>query len=454
MHGAIMHERLLVVSDLHLGAPESRCEAPLVSFLDHHARQRPHWTLVVNGDGIDLVALRVMPGEVGVVAGLDEDDHAYGLGRRERAAAAKTTVLLRRVPAAIAALGRWVGAGHSVAFVAGNHDVELAWPGVQDVVRGAIVAAWKAQGGMTADAAGSRVQFHPWFLYIPDLAWLEHGHQYDPYCSFDDPLSPSADGEDSDLNVDSAVMRYLVAGRADDNPGQWNRGFFGHIAALVRAGGIQAQAAAYCAMVRRLIGVWAHHLVTGERWRVAQRRRVALRAAAHAARIPPQVLARLRRHHRRPLVHGLVPTLRAVMVDRLFAVLLAPIGIVFGALAGGGTGALIGAFVMLLAAGLAFGIGRVPVDPRPELRRAGRAVRRILGVRYVVNGHTHAPETGSGVLNTGTWLPGTADDACTFVRVSHERAELLRWTGSHAMPFMASRPAAREGVRPFPVPQP
>jgi UDP-2,3-diacylglucosamine pyrophosphatase LpxH len=451
MHPARMNHRLLVVSDLHLGAPESRAEAPLVAFLDHHGRQRPAWTLVVNGDGLDLIALRVMPGEAGVVSGLDEDDHAYGLGRRERSAAAKMGVLLTRVPAAVAAFGRWVGAGHQIAFVAGNHDVELAWAGVQDVVRAAIVSAWKEQGGLTQDAAGARISFHPWFLYLPPLVWIEHGHQYDPYCSSDDPLTPAGDGEDSDLNVDSAVMRYLVAGYPDPAAGAWDRGFFGHLATL-RSGHVRDRIAAYCTMVCRLTGVWVHRLFMGEHWRLAQRRRIALRAAATAARIPPVQLARVRRHHQRPLVHGLIPTLRAVMVDRLFAVLLAPIGVLAGAAADGWRGAWLGALVMAAAGLLAFGIGRMPVDPRPQLRRAGRAVRRLLGVGWVANGHTHAPETGSGVLNSGTWLPGLTAEGCTFLRFDHGRAELLRWNGTHAVPFMPTRAAARDASRPFPVP--
>ncbi len=446
-----MEPRVLIVSDLHLGAPESDSEAPLVAFLDHHLRQTPSWTLVVNGDGVDLFAVRVMPQDAGVIAGLSEDDHAYGLGSQERAAVAKLGVLLDRVPLAVAAIARFVGAGHTLIFVAGNHDAELAFSGAQDTVRAALVASWKSQGGTTTDAVGSRIHFRPWFVIFPGTLWLEHGHQYDPYCSFDDPLSPASEGGETDLNVDSAVMRYLVAGHAVTAK-QWDGGFLGHIATLFSAGRAYDLAAGYCQMVRKLVGVWAYRLWgSGRTWRQRAARRKALRAAASDARIPAAILGRIRGMHRPPLVNGLVPTLRAVMADRLVAVVLVPVGVLIGAFVAGWTGAAVGAAAVLAIAGLVFSFSAESVDPRPNLRRAGRKIRRLLGVRYVINGHTHAAESGSGVLNTGTWLPGLGPDGCTYVRFDHGRAELLRWTGTTSLPYISSRAESVSLIRTIPV---
>ena len=44
------------------------------------------------------------------------------------------------------------------------------------------------------DAFNARIEFNPWFFYREGVAYIEHGHQYDPFCATDHimaPLSPT-----------------------------------------------------------------------------------------------------------------------------------------------------------------------------------------------------------------------------------------------------------------------
>ena len=42
-----------------------------------------------------------------------------------------------------------------------------------------------------ADArALARIAVVPWFVYVPGVAWIEHGHVYDEGCSFEFNLAP------------------------------------------------------------------------------------------------------------------------------------------------------------------------------------------------------------------------------------------------------------------------
>src|SRR4029078_10202587 len=35
-----------------------------------------------------------------------------------------------------------------------------------------------------------RIEFNPWFFYVDGVAYIEHGHQYDPLCATDHVMSP------------------------------------------------------------------------------------------------------------------------------------------------------------------------------------------------------------------------------------------------------------------------
>ena len=89
---AIDADRLLVISDLHLGNPASTAEQRLLGFLDHAAEEGA--SVCVNGDGFDMLQTSFA-----------------------RLVGASLPVL--------AALRRVAMAGGSVHYVVGNHDIVL-----------------------------------------------------------------------------------------------------------------------------------------------------------------------------------------------------------------------------------------------------------------------------------------------------------------------------------------
>ncbi len=85
-------ERLVVISDLHIGNPYSRARDSLGSFLDHARRERYH--VCINGDGLEILQTSF--------ANLAND----------------TVRILDRLRAVLAT-------GLSVFYVVGNHDIVL-----------------------------------------------------------------------------------------------------------------------------------------------------------------------------------------------------------------------------------------------------------------------------------------------------------------------------------------
>jgi UDP-2,3-diacylglucosamine pyrophosphatase LpxH len=441
---------VLVISDLHLGE-SLRAEAgaeragvtddALISFLDHHSsntRDGLPWHLVINGDMIDFVAVRLMPDEAGLVAGLTVAEHYYGLADGARAAQAKMMRVLRHHQAVFQAMARFVGAGHRVSVVTGNHDAAFHWVEVQSLFRHALIAHSMAQTN-DADVAAhvhEAISFHQWFWFEPGVAWIEHGHQYDPYNSFEDVLAPATRPAVLDENLGGALMRYIGNHYCNDMEGLWGRGFFGYLEfwvgqGLRRAGDILG---AYRDMVSRLVGTWWQRRPE----RVAARRRRnrgRMERLAVRARLPVEVLLRLRSLHMRPVVSGLDDLVRAVMLDRLALAVAVPVlSVVVVVLqpapvvAALGMGAILGPLATLSAR------PRQPVNPERAMRRVAEVIRRLVRVPVVVFGHSHAAvaETQLGYYNTGSWVPhGGATKAFTHLLILRTkvgiRATLRRW---------------------------
>src|SRR5207302_666413 len=93
-------------------------------------------------------------------------------------------------------------------------DVEFYWDSVQQAFRDILV---DKMGPIEDRPAYERaIQFHPWFYYQEGLCYIEHGHQYDEYCSFDYVLNPvEPEGLDGSkkpsilLSIASAGARYV-----------------------------------------------------------------------------------------------------------------------------------------------------------------------------------------------------------------------------------------------------
>jgi len=221
-------ESLLVFSDVHLGsdihdgdAPRPRRSAEidrdLIRLLAHYKAQAPsgeRWRIVIAGDFIDFIGMSIAPRPTELVeTSLTEEEHQHGLG----SACDHARLKLRRVAArhadVFAALASFIADGHALTIIHGNHDIELHWDAVKDDLRSILFEhARSTRPDLEERAFCARVEFNPWFFYVDGVAYIEHGHQYDPFCATEHimaPLSPADPRRVARAYCDT-LLRYIV----------------------------------------------------------------------------------------------------------------------------------------------------------------------------------------------------------------------------------------------------
>ncbi len=187
----------VVVSDVHLNevvndprpewwaykGAEAVQDRELVAFFEAVDARRPAsfrgTELIFNGDTFDFDLVYSRPDTV--QAPLE------GLPPSEDASVYKMRRILADHPRFVAGLASFIARGNQAVFVMGNHDRELCFESVQEVMRSALVRAAPPGAGEVV-AAG--VHFEPWFVYRAGVFYLEHGQQYDSTCSYRDVLQP------------------------------------------------------------------------------------------------------------------------------------------------------------------------------------------------------------------------------------------------------------------------
>jgi UDP-2,3-diacylglucosamine pyrophosphatase LpxH len=437
---------ILVVSDLHLGEgladtsvatlrQVAKVAQAFSRFLAYYAAHRPDerpWRLVIAGDMIDFVRARI-------VAEAERSDALEGHARAVRA--------LERIMAAhadpFADLARFLAAGHDVVILKGNHDVELHYEEIQQRLVDQLVSFVPPE---QAEAVRARVSFARWFWYEGDLVYVEHGNQYDRFCSFEHVLEPTlAESRELEEPISHRTLRgfaQLILGTMDVHGiDRWRLVDF---------------ARWLSGLGPRVIARLAYTYVASVAWMVATRRRLAEAAtrtrAAHLTR-----LAEVARHFRlgedvlhaldalreRPAGWRVLDGARMLYMDRVAVGLLTILGLIPllavsmpGAWRAGALVAWVVAAVLVL-----WRLARDrDVATPPKLRRVAARIGALMRVRYVVFGHSHVPAAepmagGGTYFNTGSWS-GDAHGGLThlcIVRGLDPRAELRRWcAATHA----------------------
>ncbi|MGK3966872.1 hypothetical protein WMF38_22190 [Sorangium sp. So ce118] len=388
-------------------------------------------TLVLNGDIFDLDAPRV----------IDNESVVHDLPRTAEHAVPAMEAILRDHPIFVDAVGRVVADGHTVVFVAGNHDIQLTLPEVRAAVERRIVdaalrelsardsapptrAARDVEERRPAEelraALAARVVFRAWFHRTRDGVIVEHGNQYDSYCSYRYPMAPFGrkPGE-IQPTMGSLVSRLLVSRMGYFNP-HVDSSFM-----LSGLGYLAHWARYYLFTGRSLILAFAvgslRTMVELVRRRDPCRRglrRAGLVAAARETGAPLPAVAKHARLFARPAEDCLGRVARELWLDRLgiaLVGLLAALACLCWMPEGLAPAALL-APTLLVAYECAV--------PKPTLdavwqgvNRAARLVARAHGAKAVIFGHTHNPEGSweGGVFfgNTGSWSAAFEDIACT-----------------------------------------
>ena len=260
----------------------------------------------------------------------------------------------------------------------------------------------------------------PWFVYVPGVAWIEHGHVYDEGCSFEFNLAP-IDPKDGWLvyNVDYAAMRYLGTAVPDVDPHgieEWS--FWGYMrytmgqGAAARSGGCGSRTAG---------SSWSLFYARAPASLVQAPRPPPPRAPRAARRRSPPQAASRSTPPRRSIASSRTPLTvswrrlgRMLMLDRFglgrsacscaIVLLLIWLPLVW---------ALLGAAAVIASAMLITRwLGQHLVTSQLPMRAVPQRLRKLVDAPVVVFGHTHDPRwqplRGGGVyVNAGTWLPAT-----------------------------------------------
>ena len=472
-----MHD-IVIVSDLHLGRGKNhftgryyRLEA---FFYDNDFHRFCDWLctdarhrktsvkLILNGDTFDL--LRIEP-ERG--AGNTLRERRFGPTMTPSTATTTMADILHGHPRFVEALASVLTAGHHVIFLPGNHDPEIQWPCVQEVVRNAIVERL----GDNATAS-TRLEFRPWFYYEPGRIWIEHGNQYDTENSFEYPLRTNTQDlpdtvhrAEIDVPVGTFFQRYLYNG-------------FGNITFIVPSGRANARYVRWLMMhkPRLLARIATKHVpfffqvlrriakstASAEPLRHAHRKTLERLATETSLGTNLEQIDELKRVRgnaamvTRALTTQIVKVAGVTLIATLLVVALWFAG--FHAIsqmrAGFGLKATLFLALNLLFLGacvIALGYfllrpGRAP--PQRPMRRAAQKIVDILDVPLVTFGHTHDEivwrlrhaEKPCWYYNTGTWVAVFTHDELlprervqyTFLRVIGDKPELLHFSPGRA----------------------
>jgi len=453
---------ILVVSDLHFGEEllpgaslERRNAVELGArafreFLRYHAVRRRDgrpWRLVIAGDLFDFMSVVIpsLPDRPARTA----DERRFGLGRGAVTGVERMRLICEAHRPLLVELGRFAAAGHRIDIVVGNHDIELLVPEVASELLRQIAAAGADERAL------ARIQVVPWFVYIPGVAWIEHGHVYDEGCSFEFNLAPM-DPKDGWLiyNADYAAIRYLASSVPDLDPHgieEWS--FWGYMQYAMQQGLRHTGRLwlAYGRFVAALFRARNLHRSYKRRDRRRREHRARLVEVAQAGGIPIETAAAIDRLARTPMTVSTRRMGRMLMLDRFglgLGVLLAMI--VFLLALPLGWALLFTAITLGAAAGITAWLGKHLVLSQLPMRAVPQRLRRHVDAPVVVFGHTHDPRyqrlrSGGLYVNAGTWLPATRPGlrrsfTHVFISPNPGRAptiELRQWREGTTQPFDA-----------------
>jgi UDP-2,3-diacylglucosamine pyrophosphatase LpxH len=342
--------------------------------------------------------------------------------RRAAAAVACLTRILDDHELFLSALGRVLSHGHHIVFIAGNHDLQLVFKEVQELLlQRLFLACQREPSGPSKEQVEAQVTFQTFFHRTSSGIHVEHGNQYDPFCSVSDPLWPFRIDGTLQTNVGTLAIEHLSGKLGYFNPNVESsfllttREYFEHWVQY------------YLRTPRSLVGTWllgslrvVWHMFRDYGIYGPVQRAVELQSAQEAAHATLFALSDLRATMRLFGVDRALLLALLVLTGFLFA-LWAPLGVLGGLLA------------LAVYRGLR---SSAPADlgaVSEQVKRSARLIARIYGARAVIFGHTHEPagrfESGVFYGNSGAWVPMYRDVAC---RIPVEESRPFIWLRDHA----------------------
>jgi UDP-2,3-diacylglucosamine pyrophosphatase LpxH len=358
----------VVLADLHLTrSTPRRITDDLARFVTEHAGAR----IVFAGDLFDLSAESP---------------------RVPREHAVEETILAH--PAARAALARHADTGGELWFVGGNHDADVAAPGFQGALTGAL--------GLSAEGK-SRVRATPWFFREGALH-IEHGHRFDPDNA---PAHPLVVGGKSlgvhfveEFIAPTGAHAYLHA--VGETPLKLFVSAFRWYGTRAPYVVYRYFRTAFAAM-----GMSGPFYDAGDEVELGQER---IAWFAEEFGVTPEMVYALLPLGAASTLESLAQTFARLYFDRVIATVSIAGGL--GAIAVGqrrAGAASVGFGALLMAASWANGHNRFEGTVCDRLARGAARITETTGARLVVFGHTHREAHDDGYANTSSFsFPGTA----------------------------------------------
>lgn len=433
--------RLLITSDMHLGRdckeitgfkrtrPDPEFDRALIDMLDFYTSAREdEWRYIIAGDFIDFIEVVVVPEEdkhkLNISFEITDEERAFGLSSEAERGLIKLEKTFEYHQAFFRRLAHYVKEGGELVMLSGNHDAELYWGKVQRVFRRMLSNLAFAGEHLDVDDAierrnafQERIKFSPWCYIEPGRVYVEHGHQYDVYCSFDHqlyPVSPT-NPRQMDTPLFAFAMRYFVNMMSDFNAhdadmwswrdyARWlkRRGWGGSFWVLKMGLG---------AVVRLML--YALRFAFGRVRRYTKEHNKRLNEEAEKYGVSAEKLAQVDALRHTPVNRNLPELMRLLFLDRILLALGTMAVILMVLFFVQSSWVELGLIVAsLIAANRAnrYMAPRRFLLPGPKQLDAAKKICDVLDVPLVVMGHSHVrrvQELGKGrrYINTGCWLP-------------------------------------------------
>ncbi|MCK5688138.1 metallophosphoesterase [Myxococcota bacterium] len=484
-------ERLLVISDIHLGedildgGPENLSENirilnhHLAAFVAWHRQNRSEnrqWHLVINGDMFDFVKASLHPEAKEAYTAWstqnpDDSSSDSSTSKSDQPPPAHSEEMvvwkLKRIIEIHRPLFRdlalFIADGNKLTMIEGNHDAEFYYGDVRDTLTDSMLEMAKKEykrehrsDSFDAEGFRSRVDFKAWFLAEPGIYHIEHGHQYDEFCSFEYNLAPcEAPGTNTiAIPMVQKTMPYFADifgdfsthGMEEWTLTRWGKFVFSFGPRLTFA-----ILVAYLAVIRDLL----MHAGKGRRQALLGLRkehRKRLKALAHNSTYGLKTIQALDRLKATPAEYSFATMMNTFYLDRLalgaslifilpLSLFLIPTPLAFMIVGGE---VLISGFLFWLS-------GKLNKKHLPEkLRKSAAEIAKITGARFVIFGHSHEVEVvdlvkkyqlahfgqTSHYLNSGSWvtreiLLGEEGEGMTYLELGSDGAIVKRWCGKN-----------------------
>jgi UDP-2,3-diacylglucosamine pyrophosphatase LpxH len=432
-------ESLLVLSDVHLGSDlneighpirrSRRVDDDLVKLIRHYRAVGPprgRWRLVVAGDFIDFVGMAVHAEGVKLLTELTDEEREHGLGNAVDHVRAKLRLVVERHRDVFDALAGFVAGGHALTFVHGNHDLEFYWDAVKDDLRSLLLEQAAAQNeAIDRPAFEERIAFNPWFFYVADLAYIEHGHQYDAFCASRYVLAPLAgDPRRIARSASDVLLRFVVRPtRGMHEYGHENHGVAHYLAFAMKLGvvGLRQLAMNYASAVGELFRLRREQLSDASH-RSREENDRAMDVLARATRIGVERMGDLAALQAPAVTRTIGGILASVLLDRLALGLVASLALLVVAVLT--IMHVLHAWWVAPCLGFAWALGhrhlasRRNVDPGERMIERAAHLAKLFPAAFIVMGHTHTPVRvavnggGATYINVGSWAEeeGDADE--------------------------------------------